>query len=219
MNKIIVSAGDRYSRLVIQKELPSPTRYRIMLVMCDCGTSKSVYLNDMRSGKTTSCGCYMKQRIAETHTIHNLSGTCEYRAWWDMIARCTDEGHKHYSRYGGRGIKVYEKWMGSFEIFLKDVGFRPNDSECIDRVDNEQGYYPGNVRWTTMKINAGNTSKSKYWWITGIRYNTVSDAALANNVSCETIGNWCNGYKDYKTGKIYPPKKGCKSENKYTIGA
>jgi hypothetical protein len=185
-------------------------------VVCDCGTTKTVGLNDIRSEKTTSCGCYRNQRIIETVTTHDLSKTVEYRAWWDMIARCTKEDHPYYSEYGGRGIKVFDRWLMSVVSFLEDVGKRPLDAECIDRVNNDEGYFPGNVRWTTHTINSMNKKSSKYWFVNGVKYDSCKLAAIANKVSISTVKVWCTGMVNHRSGKFYPPKKGCYSEQKYT---
>jgi hypothetical protein len=64
-----------------------------------------------------------------------------------MKQRCTDENCKYYYRYGGRGIKVCQEWMDSFQAFFDHVGPRPSKRHTIERVDNDKGYEPGNVIW------------------------------------------------------------------------
>jgi hypothetical protein len=72
-----------------------------------------------------------------------------------MRARCTRATHPSYPLYGGRGITVCPEW-DSFERFLEDVGQRPDPSLSLDRVDNDRGYEPGNVRWATRAEQAAN---------------------------------------------------------------
>jgi hypothetical protein len=83
------------------------------------------------------------------YVTHNASYTPEYRAWQQMKARCLNPNHRYYPDYGGRGIGVYHVWVDSFETFLADVGQRPSDKHSLDRIDNDRGYEPGNVKWST----------------------------------------------------------------------
>lgn len=76
-----------------------------------------------------------------------------------MKTRCTNSRVKAYARYGGRGIRVCEAWLDSFEAFLRDVGERPA-GKTLDRYPNPDGNYePGNVRWATPLEQARNKSR------------------------------------------------------------
>ncbi len=81
--------------------------------------------------------------------------TPENTAWQNMRARCLRPSHPSYKNYGGRGVTVCDEWE-SFEQFLQDVGRRPGPGYSIDRVDNDGGYEPGNVRWATVAQQAAN---------------------------------------------------------------
>lgn len=90
---------------------------------------------------------------------HGMSHTPEYSAWRNMVGRCTPgsrryEVHREY--YGDRGITVCDQWRASFVNFLADVGPRPSDQHSLDRIDNDKGYEPGNVRWATASEQAQN---------------------------------------------------------------
>lgn len=81
----------------------------------------------------------------------------EYRAWAGMKVRCLNPNFKDWHLYGGRGIRVCDKWRDSFESFYGDVGPRPSAVHSLDRYPNGDGNYePGNVRWATRKQQARN---------------------------------------------------------------
>lgn len=90
---------------------------------------------------------------------HGMSDNPEHRTWTRIRERCNNPNHGDYSYYGGRGIKVCNRW-DSFENFLADMG--PRNGLTIDRIDNDGDYEPGNCRWVTMKVQAGN--RGSYTW-------------------------------------------------------
>lgn len=89
--------------------------------------------------------------------IKNYKSTMiEYKTWYSMIKRCSDKNRLDYKNYGGRGIKVCDKWVSSFDLFFKDMGYRP-EGHSLDRIDNNGNYEPSNCRWATSKVQGRNT--------------------------------------------------------------
>jgi hypothetical protein len=86
-----------------------------------------------------------------------------YRTWENMIQRCTNPNNIGWKYYGGRGIELYRPWRESFECFAQHVGHKPSPRHSLDRKNNEYGYFPGNVRWSTRKEQSQNCRRPAHW--------------------------------------------------------
>lgn len=152
--------GNRYGRLVVvgmtECQSRATDRRPWWMCRCDCGNLFAAICRDVRSGNTKSCGCLRKDHPnSMTHGHSPRSGwSGTYKSWSLMMDRCRNPVCPHFSNYGGRGIRVCERWH-SFENFLADMGDRP-PKMSIDRIDNERGYEPGNCRWATVAEQSRN---------------------------------------------------------------
>lgn len=157
MPKLKDLTGQRFGILTVigrdNTYMPNRRGSRIKwIVRCDCGKEKSVFgINLVRSEKfasaaTKSCGC----RLNSTYKII-FKNKRLYRIWNTMLQRCENPKSDAYQNYGGRGIKVCERWH-DYRLFHQDVIEGYQSHLTIDRIDNDGHYQPGNTQWSTRKI-------------------------------------------------------------------
>ena len=140
---------------------------------CACGALGTYKTADMTAGSTSSCGCLRSDNSRTMLLKHGegVARTSEWRSWRKMRERCNDPSHEAYARYGGRGIKVCDKWNDpdtGYAAFLTDMGRKQSEDLTVDRYPNRDGNYePGNCRWATRAEQARNRRSSKYITVFG----------------------------------------------------
>jgi hypothetical protein len=164
--------GQKFNRLEVVKRAISNTKsgHPRWVCFCECGRATEVDGSSLKSGNIKSCGCLQKEINVARSTKHGGSYTSEYTSWALMKARCYSKTCPSYSDYGGRGIKVCERWL-KFENFLEDIGNKPSSEYSIDRIDVNGDYTPENCRWATVKEQSLNKRSSRLLTIDGVTKN------------------------------------------------
>lgn len=171
--------GQRFGMLVVSEFVERNKRGMARwLCLCDCGNEAVKTLGNLRSGHSKSCGCLRSTTTTREKTTHGMYGTPTYKSWSSMITRCNNPANHKYPDYGGRGIKVCERWH-AFESFLADMGERPT-GKTIGRIDNDGHYDPSNCQWESGKKQGRNKRNTRLFEHNGITA-TISE-------HCERLG-------------------------------
>jgi hypothetical protein len=177
MKKIQYKKGQVVGNCVYLKELDTKLigrkQRRVAVFMCNCGLSFEASIDHVKSKHTKSCGC--------AKGTHKLSSHPHYSIWEDIVQRCCNPKNKSYHNYGGRGINIYKEWKEDYKTFHDYIITLPNYNVdkigryglTLDRIRNNEGYKPGNLRWTTrhyQNVNLRMQKRNKSGFI-GVSFN------------------------------------------------
>jgi hypothetical protein len=212
---------------VIEKEIVKPTlikdldmmfatesskqKKRYGIYKCGfCGEEFRAQINSVKDGNTKSCGCHKKRRTKEVNTKHGLRSTRLYNIWSKLKGRVLNPKNKQYNDYGGRGITICDEWLDVQNFYDWAMANGYSDELTIDRIDNDEGYFPENCRWTTQTIQTRNqrvykNNTSGYKGVCYLKNNNKYKAVITINKKSIYLG-------------LYPtPEEGAIAYNNYII--
>lgn len=202
--------GEKFGKLTAIKPVGKNEQGRYLWeCLCDCGSTCTVCGTSLTSEKTQSCGCLKREKTAERLTTHGQHGTHIYNIWCGMLQRCNNPNHTYYHNYGGRGIKVCERWL-VFENFYEDVSQLPHFNEngyTLDRIDNNGDYEPSNVRFVKKKTQARNRRTNTFVEYEGEQM-TLAEVAEKSGINANTLyGRYSRGKRGDELFKTVERKK------------
>lgn len=202
--RIIDLVGQQFEKVLVVSRAPNMSETDANArwnCRCDCGKEFISYGQDLRRGKTKSCGCFTRSTIGERSSVfnkkHGMSKTRMYRNWRSMHNRCNDPEKPGYA-----DVTVCERW-GSFENFVADMGVPPK-GHTLDRRDPFGDYSLDNCRWATAKTQANNRRKSTIKLTHLGMTLTIEEWALRLGISKE--GMYSRVWEKYPPEKMFAPR-------------
>lgn len=201
-------SGMRFDRLVaIRSDHAKKKGYYFWLFLCDCGKEKVISKASVIAKIVVSCGCYGKQKRLESKRSfkHGKTGSKVYYTWQSMKGRCFNPKQDMFPKYGGRGIKICDRWL-KFENFLEDMGEPPTQKHSIDRIDNNGNYEPTNCRWATNKEQSRNRSVTKFATYKGETKSVLDwceELGLSYNLTRERLSNGWTAERAFQTPRFW----------------
>lgn len=173
----------------------------VILVKCKClcGNEIVVRKGNFTNNHTKSCGCLNKEKTSQLNKTHGLSKSSTYKSWQSMLSRCLNKKFTNFENYGGRGIKVCDRWL-KFDSFIDDMGLKPYKDYQIDRINNNGNYDIDNCKWSSRTENCNNRNNN-------VKYNykgellSVTEISRRSKIVRTRISNWKNR-SNYSTEKI-----------------
>lgn len=186
--------GEKFNSLLAIKELDIVNGQRLYLFKCDCGKEVIRQIKEVKRGKVKSCGCGVINGIKRANTTHGMTNSRLYNIYRGMIDRCNNKKQTGYKNYGGRGIKVCDEWLSSFESFYEwAINNGYSEELSIDRINNDGNYEPSNCRWADSYTQQNNTSQNIVFEYDG-KTQTLAEWARELNLSYYALWKRINKY-------------------------
>lgn len=148
---------------------------------CSCGKVLWPCATHLRQGVSKSCH-------GKAHPTHGRSKSKLYTTWAQLKQRCSNPKAEGYHLYGGRGIKLHGPWVTNFTAFALELGEPPSPEHTVERIKNDQGYVPGNIRWATPFEQSRNRRSNHWITIDGIEA-CITDWCAFTGVNVSTAVN------------------------------
>ena len=192
--------GKRFGRLIVVSFKDVRTvksggrirRYAMWNCICDCGHAHIARSEDLKSGRTKSCGCLCQEQKRKRKLTHGLSKTRLYRIYTGIKNRCFNTNEPSYRHYGGRGIRMCDEWAKDFMSFYTWAIANGYDeslpaNQCtIERIDVNGNYCPENCKWIPMRQQGWNKRNTRYVVYNGKKM-SVAEASELSGISAKTI--------------------------------
>ena len=184
----------KFGRLTVIAEAGKDRhKKRLVRCKCDCGNEVVVNYRSLKTGNTTSCGCFHKEVIRSART-HGMTRSKLYNTWRAMKDRCLNPKATNFPNYGGRGITVCDEWLDSEKFINWALRNGYEDGLTLDRIDNNGPYCPENCRWVSRLTQSNNKRNNRL-----LEFNrkiaTVTEWARITGISEKTIrGRLANGW-------------------------
>lgn len=150
--------GMRFGRFVVLEYVgQNSSKKPLVRCLCDCGKEKIVQLNDLKRGRSTSCGCHHSEELSKRNFKYGDTTrgkkTKLYMCWNNMICRCKYKDTEFHQYYIDKGVSVCEDWLDyrNFKDWALNNGYK--EGLTIDRVNSSIGYCPENCRWIPLHLN------------------------------------------------------------------
>lgn len=222
--RVKINIGEKFFRLTVVEFMGAINMHYTYNCVCDCGKNILVRGSALLSKNTKSCGCLNKQKGKNILLGYNIGmdftkdsngkRTSEYCCYLKMKSRCYCVNNAKYKNYGERGIKVCDRWVNSYENFIKDMGLKPSKDYSIERIDVNGNYEPSNCKWGTLLEQASNKTNTVRIEINGsqvcqselARICKVHDHSISYQLSKGKSGNEIiSYYKNKKNANLIQP--------------